>query len=314
MIGTCMVYSLLSHLLFMVSVVASFQDEDKNIFVTEKQETTEEVIEKLQETVALVDMLRERDDLERSLREVRDLEEILQEADDRAERLQEVLEEELGKDVVDQLIEVEDKESELRQAVVITEMVTKRAVKQLEEEQVDELEEDIKRVFLKDLLPEDEDVGAHQESRDEVTENSLSNDDLLRQVAYQIEAEGKSEAEDRTASLDLERIAPAIVYQRVEQVTKKTVTIVEKPEVMFEGDGKMQQRLEERVAFTERLQPVDPLKADTDVWFMVFDSSLYKAVFKPGKDIIVYISLFRNANVAILHCEALLKLCLNCYL
>lgn len=286
-----MVYSLLSRLLFMVSVVASFQDEDKNIFVAEKQETTEEVIEKLQETVALVDMLRERDDLERSLREVRDLEEILQEADGRAERLQEVLEEELGKEVVDQLIEVEDKESELRQAVVITEMVTKRAVKQLEEEQVDELEEDIKKVFLKDLLPEDEDVGAHQESREEVTENSLSNDDL-RQVAYQIEAEGKSEVEDRTASLDLERIAPAIVYQRVEQVTKKTVTIVEKPEVMFEGDGEMQQRLEERVAFTEGLQPVDPLKADTDVWFKFFDPSLYKAVFKPGKDIIIYISLF----------------------
>lgn len=313
MIGTCMVYSLLSHLLFMVSVVASFQDEDKNIFVAEKQETTEELIEKLQETVALVDMLRERDELERSLREVRDLEEILQEVDERAERLQEVLEEELGKEVVDQLIEVEDKESELRQAVVITEMVTKRAVKQLEEEEVDELEDDIKRVFLKDLLPEDEDVGAHQESRDEVTESSLFNDDL-RKVAYQIEAERTSEVEDRTASLDLERIAPAIVYQKVEQVTKKTVTIVEKPEVMFEGDGKVQQRLEERVAFTERLQPVDPLKAGTDVWFIFFDSSLYKAVFKPGKDIMIYISLFLNANVAILHCETLLKLCLNCYL
>lgn len=291
MIGTCLVYSLLSHLLFMVSVVASFQDEDKNIFVAEKQETTEEVIEKLQETVALVDMLRERDELERSLREVRDLEEILQEADERAERLQEVLEEELGKEVVDQLIEVEDKESVLRQAVVITEMVTKRAVKQLEEAEVDELEDDIKRVFLKDLLPEDEDAGAHQESRDEVTENSLFNDDL-RKVAYQIEAERNSEVEDRTASLDLERMAPAIVYQKVEQVTKKTVTIVEKPEVMFEGDGKVQQRLEERVALTERLQPVDPLKADTDVWFMFFDSSPSKAVFKPGKDIIIYTSLF----------------------
>lgn len=285
--GTCPVHSLLSHLLFMVSVVAPFQDEDKNIFVAEKRETTEEVIEKLQETVALVDMLRERDDLERSLREVRDLEERLQEVDERAERLQEVLEVELGKEVVDQLIEVEDKESELRQAVVITEIVKKRAVKQLEEEEVDELEDEIKRVFLKDLLPEDEDVGAHQESRDEVTENSLFNDDL-RKMTYQIEAEGNSEVADMTASLDLERMAPAIVYQKVKQMAKKTVTIVETPEVMFEGDGKMQEWLEERGAFTERLQPVDSSKADTDVWFNFFDSSLYKAVFKaPGKDIII---------------------------
>lgn len=287
--GTCTVHSLLSHLLFMVSVVAPFQ------------ETTEEVIEKLQETVALVDMLRERDDLERSLREVRDLEERLQEVDERAERLQEVIEEELGKDVVDQLMEVEDKESDLRRAAVITEMVQKRAVKELEEEEVDELEDEIKRVFLKGLLPEDEGVGAHQDSRDEVTENSLLDD------------EGNSEVEDMTGSVDLDKMAPAIVYQKVEQMTKKTVTIVETPEVMFEGDGQVQERLGERGAFTERLQTVDSAQADSDVWFILFDSSPYKAVFKPpGKDIIILISPFLNAMLPFYTSE--LELCLNCHL
>lgn len=285
--GTWTVQSLPSHLLFMVSVLAPFQDEDKNIVVAEKQGTTEEVIEKLRETVALADMLRERDDLERSLREVRDLEERLQEVDERAERLQEVLEEELGKDVVDQLMEVQDKKSDLRQAVIITEMVEKRAVKQLEEEEVDELEDEIKRVFFKGLLPEDEEVSTPQESRDEVTENSLLDGDL-RKMMYQIETEGSGEVEDRTGSLDLDRMAPAIVYHKMEQMTKKRVTIVETPEVMFEGDGQMRERLGERGAFTERLQPVDSSQSDTDGWFILLDSSPYKAVFKPpGKDIII---------------------------
>lgn len=274
--GTCTVHSLLSNLLFMVSVVAPFQDEDKNIFVAEKQ-----AIEKLQETVALVDRLRERDDLERTLREVMDLEEKLQEVDERAERIQEVLEEELGKEVVDQLMEKEDKDSDLRQAVIITEMVKKRALKELQENEVDELEEEIKRVFLKGLLPEDK-----EDSRDEMTEKSLLDDDV-RKMMYQIEREGTVEVEDRTGSLDLDRIAPAIVYQEVEQVTKKTVTIVETPEMMFEGDEQMQEKLRERGTFTEKLETVYSSQADTDVWFTLFDSSPYKAVFKPaGKDVV----------------------------
>lgn len=286
--GACTGHSLLSHLLFTVCVVAPVEEEDQNICVAEKQETTEEVIEKLQETVALVDVLRERDDLERSLREVKDLEERLQEVDERAERLQEVLEEELGREVVDQLKEVEERESDVRQAVVITEMVKKRAVKQLEEEEVDELEDEIKRVFLKGLLPEDEEAGAPQEGRDELTENSLFHDDL-RKMTYQIETEGNSEVKDRTDSLDFDRRAPAAVYQKVEQsTTKKTVTIAETPEMMFEGVGQMQERLEERAAFTERLQPVVSSQAGRDVWFILLDCSSYNAVFKQtGKDIII---------------------------
>lgn len=280
--------------------VAPLQDEDKNIFVAEKQETTEDVIKKLQEMVVLVDVLRERDDLERSLGEVRDLEERLQEVDERAERLQEVLEEELGKEVLDQLMEVEDKDSDLRQAVIITEMVKKRAVKELKEEDIDELEDEIKRVFLKGLLPEDEEVGTHQDSKREVTENILLDDDLIKTMD-QIQTEGNGEVEDRTGSLDLDRMAPAIVDQKVEQMTKKTVTIVETPEVMFEGHGQTQDRPGERGVFTERLQPVDSSQADTHVWFTLFDSLPRKAVFKPpGKDIIIEISSnFLNANVAI---------------
>lgn len=255
--------------------------------MAEKQETKEEVIEKLQETMALVDMLRERDDLEKTLKEVRDLEERLQEVDEMAERIQEVLEEELGKEVVDKLKEEEDEESVLREAVVITEMVKTKAVQIIEEKEddVDELEDEIRRVFFKGLLPEEEEVDTHQERRDKVMDNSLLDDDFRRRL-NQIETEGNSGVEDSIGSLDLERMAPAILYQKVEQVAKKTVTIVEKAEVMFEGDGQMQERLGVK-GVTETLQPVDLSQADTDVWFQLFDPYPYKAVFKPpGKDVI----------------------------
>lgn len=184
----------------MVSLIAAFQDEDKNILVSEKQETIE-IMEKLQETVALVDMLGERDDLERRLREVRDLEERLQEVDEMAEVLQEVLEEGLGKESVDQLMEEEDEESCLqRQAVEITEMVVKREEQTVEmkEDEVDELEGEIKRVFFKGLLPEEAEVEANQESRAEVADNSLLDEDL-REMLYQIETEGKMKEDTRTA-------------------------------------------------------------------------------------------------------------------
>uniref|UniRef100_A0A674P235 Protein 4.1 n=1 Tax=Takifugu rubripes TaxID=31033 RepID=A0A674P235_TAKRU len=180
-------------------ITSPFQDEDENIVVSETPETIE-VIEKLQETVALVDMLGERDDLERRLREVRDLEERLQEVDEMAEILQEVLEEGLGKESVDQLKGEEDEESGLqRQAVVITEMVIKRAVQTVEmkEDEVDELEDEIKKVFFKGLLPEEEEVEASQEGRDEAADSSLLDDDL--KMLYQIETEGNLKVENRTA-------------------------------------------------------------------------------------------------------------------
>lgn len=184
----------------MVSPIAPFQDEDTKILVSEKPETIE-VIEKLQETVALVDMLGERDDLERRLREVRDLEERLQEVDEMAEILQEVLEEGLGKESVDQLKAEDDEESGLqRQAVVITEMVIKRAVQTvaMKEDEVDELEDEIKRVFFKGLLPEEEEVETNQEGSDEVADSSLLDDDL-RKMLYQAETEGNLKVENRTA-------------------------------------------------------------------------------------------------------------------
>lgn len=184
----------------MVSPIAPFQDEDKNILVSEKPKTIE-AIEKLQESVALVDMLGERDDLERRLKEVRDLEERLQEVDEMAEILQEVLEEGLGKESVDQLKGEEDEDSGLqRQAEVTTQVVIKRAVQTIEmkEDDVDELEDEIKRVFFKGLLPEEEEVEGSQEGRDEAADSSLLDDDL-REMLYQTETEGSLKVENRTA-------------------------------------------------------------------------------------------------------------------
>lgn len=264
----------------MVSLIDPFQDDDKNVIVTEKQEP-KEVIKELQEIVTLVDMLRERDDLEMRLREVKDSEERLQEVDEMAERLQGVLEEELGEEAVDQLMAEENED--LRQAVEQAEVVNKEAVQitEMKEDEVDELEDEIKRVFFKGLLPEEKEVDTYQGSQDEVTDNSLLDDDL-RKMLPQIETEGTSEVEDRTGSLDLEKTVPIIIYQRVE---RKTVTIVEKTEVMFESDGEMQEKLEERGAVTERLQPVDSSQEDTDVWFILFNTSPYKSAFKPpGKE------------------------------
>lgn len=248
----------------MVFLIAPFQDEDENMLVSEKQETNKDVIEKLQETVALIDILGERDDLERRLREVRDLEERLQEVDEMAERLQEVLVEGLGKELVDQLME--DEESDLqRQAVVITEMVKKKSLQiiEMKEDEVDELEDEIKRVFFKGLLPEEKEVEALQESKVEVADNSLLDDDL-RTILYQIETEGKIKVEDRTAS-----------------------------EMMVEE--KIGKSKDDEVQHTADIPP--PLKERDDDWFILLDVSPRHRPYVPPGILNYYFTLCFLATV-----------------
>ncbi|KAE8288677.1 Protein 4.1 [Larimichthys crocea] len=215
------------------SPIAQFQLQEKDeqgMYVTEQELPTEEVIERLQETVTLVDKVKEVDVLERNLREVRDFEGRLQEVDEMAEKLQKVIEEELGKEEVAKLREeARDLEQERQiQAEGITKMVVKKSVRRIltEEGEVDELEDEIKRVFLKGLLPEEEEVEVKQESETVVTGESLF-DDSSREKLQQVEKEWQKEVVERSGSLDVSGTTSVVTYQKVERRTKKRVTIVD---------------------------------------------------------------------------------------
>ncbi|XP_042281134.1 titin-like isoform X2 [Thunnus maccoyii] len=253
---------------------AQFQLQEENkqmMHVVEQEVTNHEIIERLREKVILVDKLKDAHVLEKRLREVRDLEERLQEVDEMAERLQEVIEEELGKEEVAKLIEEEVKQVDDVTETVVKISVTKKAdeVDELEEQrkrvsllddslrdklhliekewkdevkqkfgstdvisttktvrrietkkedEVDELEDQIKEVFLKGLLPEaeEEETKVKQESEKEVIGVSLL-DDSLRGKLHQIEKEWPDEIEQKFGSTDV--ISTTKIVRRIE--TKK---------------------------------------------------------------------------------------------
>ncbi|XP_039662860.1 titin-like isoform X2 [Perca fluviatilis] len=304
-----------------VSPQAQFQvqeEDEQGMCVAEQEVTSEEDIDRQQETVMLVHKLRVVDVLERRLREVRDLEERLQEMDETAELLQEVIEEELGKEEVDRLRqekevdrlrqEKDDMEQEERmQFEGVTETVLRTSVRTIDvkEDEMDELEEQIKRVFLKGLVPEEEDSEVKQQSEKEATDESLS-DDGLREKLRQIEREWKDEVEEKlkSGSSDVSSTTSVVAYQKVERRTKKRVTIVEErgqkqngiekvqvqydemSEESLDKDGtlcktEIREEITEREV-TERLQAEDQSQvADKDVWFILFDRPPRRAVFKP---------------------------------
>lgn len=244
--------------------------------MAEQQLTNEEIIERLQESITLIDKLSEREILEKKLREVRDLGERLQEVDEIAERLQEVIEEELGKEEVDQLRreEEEDLEKEVQKGV------------DSKEEEVDELEEEIKRVFLKGLLPEDEELEVKEVSEKVVKDGTLL-DDSLREDLHQTASEEQNEMEVKFGTSGVVSTTSVVTYQEVEGKIKKKVTIVEERGWRREEmeDVLLQTEIVENITVTEvteRLQPEDPSQvAEKDVWFILFDRPPYKAVFKP---------------------------------
>ncbi|XP_045901683.1 uncharacterized protein LOC123968783 isoform X4 [Micropterus dolomieu] len=288
------------------SPLALFQLQEKDeqgMHVVEQEQTRTEIIKRLQESVILVDMLTEADILERRLSKVKDLEERLQEVDEMAERIQGVIEEELGKEEVDKLREEEGDLKHEQQVEGMTERVVKKSVRRIEvnKDEVDELEEQIKRVFLKGLLLEEEVAEVMQKSEKEGTDESQL-DDGLREKLRQMEKEWQDEVEEKMS--DVGSTSSVVAYQKVERRTKKRVTIVEEREQRQEEmeDGQVQsggmseERLEKGGAWheteilgyitqrkvTERLQAEDPSQvADKDVWFILFDRPPYKAVYKP---------------------------------
>ena len=276
------------------------------MYVAEQELTDEQVIERLKENVTLIDQLTEMHILERRLKEVRFLEERLQEMDEMAEIIEEVIEEELGKKEVDKLRD-EERDLELEeqiQARGIAKAVVKKSVKRIQEDEVDELEEEIKRVFLKGLIPEEEEAEVKQESLEEVKDESLL-DDILTERLRQIEKEWQNEVEEKSGSSDIVTTTTSVVaYHKVEHRTKKRVTIVdergprreETEEVRVQTGVMSEESLEKEdkwrkteileeiteTKVSERLQPEVKTKvADNDVWFILLDRLPYKAVFIP---------------------------------
>lgn len=260
--------------------------------VAEQELTSEEVIERFQGTG---------NNLEKRLRKVKDLEGRLEEVDGMAERLQKVIEEELGNEEVERLREEVEREERI-QVEGVTKRVVKKSVRgiETEEDEMDELEEQIKQVFLKGLLPEE--VEVKQDSENEVINESLL-DDSLREKLRQIEMEWQDKLGERFRSSDDADTTSVVTYQKVESRTKKRVTIVDERGQRQEDIEDMQvhpgvtseERLEKREIWsktellegrterelTERLREPFKKVEDKDAWFILFDRPPYKAVFKP---------------------------------
>nr|XP_057940697.1 uncharacterized protein LOC131137133 isoform X3 [Doryrhamphus excisus] len=260
--------------------------------ITEQELTEKDLTEKLETMVMLVDNLEEMQDLERRLRKVKDLEERLQEVDEMADRIQEVIEEELGEQEVVKLKEEElQKESE-----AITWNVLKDSVmavrKSNDAEDVDELEEQIKEVFFKGLLP----VGEEAEVESKNKDASLF-DSNLREKLRQLEEEWQNEVEENFSPPQMIP-SSGVTYHRVER-TKKRVAFLDQqqPDVTNEAQAKLimsEKRLVEVRVQTEikdvRVESVTEMLniknrsqriEGKDMWAMLFDRPPYTAVVKP---------------------------------
>ncbi|XP_058503645.1 uncharacterized protein LOC131471230 isoform X5 [Solea solea] len=273
----------------------------------EQEPTNQEVIERLQGTVTLVDKMIESGVLERRLREVKDLEERLHEVDEIAERLQEVIEQELGKEEVEHLRE-EDGDLQKDQLIQVgsSERVVNKSVRKMEineEDEVDELEEQIKQVFLKGLLPEEEESQVKQEKEKEVTVETLS-DDNVREKLRQKGKDWQVEVEEKFGT-DVNGTTLIVAQQKVVRRTMKRVTIVDErrqqqedvedlqaqsSEILEKQEIRHKSELQDERTegeFTQRLE-------DKDVWFILFDCLPYKSLFKPPVTVLQHAQVDRD--------------------
>ncbi|CAJ1061675.1 titin-like [Xyrichtys novacula] len=265
-------------------VQSELREEDEQVmYELEQEQSKEETINKLQGMVVLVDKVIETEVLQSKLREVRGFEEGLQEVDEMAERLQGVIEEVLGKEEVETL----RKESVVKKS--------QRRLEVAEGEEVDELEEQIVEVFLKDMLPEDDEV--KQETEREVIKRDGLEEDFQEKLQL-IETKWTEKVGEQEWKEELGLTDGASAYQRVERrVKRKRVTVVDEREVKqgdmedvisgerLEIEGTWQkieiQETTERTV-TERLQVWDePEVAEKDDWFILFNRPPYTAVVRP---------------------------------
>ncbi|XP_057689636.1 uncharacterized protein LOC130914452 isoform X3 [Corythoichthys intestinalis] len=263
------------------------QVEDEKILCVKEEELTEkEVIERLQEMVMMIDKLEEIEDLEKRLRKVKDLEDRLQDVEEMSDRIQEVIEEELGEHEVAKL-----KEEEIqKESKAITQTVLRNSVMRVknmnEGDDRDELEEQIKEVFLKGLLPEEDD------SEKGKIEHLF--DYSLREKLRQIEDEWKDEVEEKNSSSSFQ-----VAYQRVVKTKKKVAFVDQKPErldamedallnIISEKNFQFAEvRLETKMLEERAKKKVTEVKdgssrdKDKDIWSMLLDRVPYTPFVKP---------------------------------
>ncbi|KAM4735818.1 uncharacterized protein FYW61_006209 isoform 3-T3 [Anableps anableps] len=223
--------------------------------VVKQEATTEQVIERLQKSVTLIDTLTEIEVLEGKLRKVRDLEERLQEAGEVSERIQRIIEEELGQEEVERL---RAEEGDLDQVVL------QKFLKRMEtdEDDVDELEEQIKEVFLKGLVPEEEDEP-----------NQL--DGSLRVKVQDIEKEGKEEVLQKFDSTGVAGATSVVTLQKVERKGGKRVMIMDE---RGESSGMSEKQTEREV--TERPNFGNPVQLENkDEWYLLLYRPPHQSVF-----------------------------------
>ncbi|XP_072316529.1 uncharacterized protein [Eucyclogobius newberryi] len=238
----------------------------------QKEKLSEEVLERMQETITMVEPLKEVGVLERRLKEVRHLEERLQQVDELQVRLQEVIEEELGKEEVARLRD-EEQDSETRVTTIIRTLETT-------EGNQDELEDDIKRVFLKGLLSEEE-ARLQQNLIKATDKNEVI--ESLREKLGQIEKEWREDVDKELSLSDVG--TTAVVSYRMEKRTKKRVTIVDETTEIKDVLPKLQIETKSILSRTDILEnrasrSATPSQSE-DVWFKLFDRLPYKAVYKP---------------------------------
>ncbi|KAM9722962.1 uncharacterized protein ACNS7B_018509 isoform 8-T10 [Menidia menidia] len=247
--------------------------EEEGMQVDELEMSTEEFMEKLQGSAILVHKLREREILEGKLREVRDLEERLQKADEIAESLQKAIEEELGKEEVERLRE-EEGDWELKEVKGKTKTVVRKSVRWMEEteDDEDELDAEIKRVFFKDLLPE--------EGEEEAPESLL--DGSLREKLRQMEKDWQEEVEEKFASPDAAGSTSATSFEMVARTARKRVIIVEESR-QSGGTFEKQELVEERTerVVSERSSYENRARAeDRDDWSELLHRPPYRPDYK----------------------------------
>ncbi|KAM4601150.1 uncharacterized protein ACJ7VT_020965 isoform 2-T2 [Polymixia lowei] len=280
---------------------------------TRQERTTGEAIKRLQEITTVVDRMKEADVLEEKLKEVRDLEERLQEVDELAVKIQEAIEGELGKEEMDKIRQedevLQEKEAELvRRSQDVVETVIKRSMKEIQTTKEDELEEQIKQVFFKGLLPEGaEEEGMPQREREEEVIGDSLKDDGLRERLRHIEREWQQEVEQTLKS------GSSVVMDTSTVVTVKKVKISKKVTIIEDSWGQRKEMEEEqvqrglmsgRLEKEEMWRKTDVLEVtnkvregfqagemaamnlrrsqvEDDDWYVLLDRSPYEADFKP---------------------------------
>ncbi|XP_061632023.1 uncharacterized protein LOC133479298 isoform X4 [Phyllopteryx taeniolatus] len=263
--------------------------DEETMCVKEKELTDEEVIERLEEMVMTVNKLEEMEDIERRLRKIRDLEERLQEVEEMSEKIQEVIEEELGEQEVAIL-----KEEELqKESKAITRTVLKNSVMIVKRinggDEKDELEEQIKEVFLKGLLPED----------DEAKKDEHLFDYSLREKLRQIEDEWKDEVEEKlnfppvstssqVSSKTVVRTKKKVAFmdqrpQRLDAMEDALLRIISEKTSQNAEIGLKTEMLEKRAE--RKVTEVEDgfsLDKDKDTWSTLFDGPPYVPIIKPA--------------------------------